>query len=101
MITASLEFTDSNLKGKQNGVKYFCQRNKFIFCMVLSHFVLSVYSDPTGSNLLKNVTHHTESTGESSLPLVAKIVGSSLLALLCFSGIFWFAFRYRKKSRSV
>ena len=68
--------------------------------MVLSYFVLSVYSDSTGGNLLhNNETYHGQSTGESSLPLVAKIVGSSLLALLCLSGVLWFAFRYRKKNR--
>jgi len=59
-----------------------------------------VYSDSTGGNLLlKSVTYHADSTGEPSLPLVVKIVGSSLLALLCLSGV-WFAFRYRRKCRS-
>ena len=58
------------------------------------HFL--VHSDSTGENLVnKNETYH-ESTGESSLPLVAKIVGP-LLALLCLSGILLFA--YRRKSR--
>jgi len=76
--------------------------NKFILRMVRSHFALSVYSDSTGGNLLlKSVTYHAESTGEPSLPLVVKIVGSSLLALLCLSRVLWFAFRYRKKNRSV
>ena len=56
-----------------------------------------MHSDSTGENLVnKNETSHGESTGESSLPLVAKIVGP-LLALLCLSGILWFA--YRRKSR--
>ena len=68
--------------------------------MVLSYFVLSVQLHSRGRNILhNNETHHGLSTGESSLPLVAKIVGSSLLALLCFSGVLWFAFRYRKKYR--
>ena len=57
-------------------------------------------ADPTGGNLLhNNETYHDRSTGESSLPLVAKIVGSLVLALLCLSGVLWFAFRYRRKSR--
>ena len=67
---------------------------------MLSYHPLSVYSDHTEGNLvLKNETYHAESTGESSLLLAAKIVGSSLMALLCLSGILWFAFRYRRKSR--
>ena len=57
-------------------------------------------ADPTGGNLLhNNETYHDRSTGESSLPLVAKIVGSLVLALLCLSGVLWFGFRYRRKSR--
>ena len=53
----------------------------------------------SGGHLLKNVTYHAENTEKSSLPQVAKILGSSLLALLCLSGVLSFAFRYRKKNR--
>ena len=66
--------------------------------MPLSYFVLSD-SASTGGHLLKNVTYHTGNTEKSSLPLIAKILGGSLLALLCLSGVLWFAFRYRKKNR--
>ena len=98
MITTSLKLTFSSLKSKQNNA--FVARKEFIFRMVLSYFVLSVHSNSSGSNhLLKNVTSRAESTGKSSWPLVAKIVSSSLLALLCFSGILWFAFRSRKRNR--
>ena len=72
----------------------------FILSRVLSYFFFSVYStDATGGNLHNNDTYHGQSTGKSSLPLEAMIVGSSLLALLCLSGALWFAFRYRRKSR--
>ena len=54
-----------------------------------------LYLNSTG----ENETHHGHSTGESSLPLVAKIVGSSVLALLCFGGVLWFALRYLRKRR--
>jgi len=75
-------------------------RKQFIFRMVLSYFVLSVHSNASGSNnLLKNVTSRAESPGESSWPLVAKTVSCSLVALLCFGGILWFVFRYRKRNR--
>jgi len=61
-----------------------------------------VNSDSAGRNLvLKNVTSRAENTEESTWPLVATIVGSSLLALLCLSGVLWFAFKYRRKSRLV
>ena len=53
--------------------------------------------DSTGGNLHGNETYNGQSTGKSSLQLVAAIVGSSLLALLCLSGILWFAFRNRRK----
>ena len=43
-----------------------------------------------------NTYHDGQSTRESSLPLLAKIAGGSLLALLCFSGLLWFALRYRR-----
>ena len=67
--------------------------------MALSYFVLSD-SGSTGDNLLpKNVTYHAENTEKSSLPLVATIVGSSLLVLLCLSGVLWFGLRSRKKNR--
>ena len=57
-------------------------------------------ADPTGGKLLhNNETYLDRSTGKPSLPLVANIVGSSLLALLCLGGGLWFAFRYRRKSR--
>ena len=63
-------------------------------------FLVLVYSDDSsGGNLvLGNETFSSQSTGKSSLQLVATIVGSSLLALLCLSGILWFAFRNRRKS---
>ena len=60
----------------------------------------SVNADSPGRNLvLKNVTSRAENTEESTLPLVATLVGSSVFALLCLSGVSWFAFRYRRKSR--
>ena len=66
-----------------------CLRNSFFIVLPVS----------IGGNVLhNNTTSHGQSTGESSLPLVAKIVGSSLLALLCLSGVLWFAFRHRRKS---
>ena len=70
------------------------------FCIVLSYFVLFLYSDSTGGDHLhNNETYSGQSAGESSLPLVAKILGSSLLALLCLSGVLWFALRYLRKRR--
>ena len=64
-------------------------------------FLSLLYStDSIAGNLLhNNGTFHGQSTGESSLPLVAKIVGSSLLVLLCLSGVLWFVFRYRRSNR--
>ncbi|KAL9957968.1 hypothetical protein ACROYT_G034928 [Oculina patagonica] len=55
-----------------------------------------------GDNYLhhKNATYLGLSTGNSSFPLVAKILGGSLLALLCFSGALWLALRHLRKSRS-
>jgi len=62
--------------------------------------VVSVYLNSRGSNLRhNNDTYHGQSTGEFYLSLVAKIVGSSVLGLLCFSGVLWFAFRYLKRNR--
>ena len=52
-----------------------------------------------GTLLHSNETYNDQSTGESSLPMVVKIVGSSLLGLLCLTGVLWFAIRYRRKSR--
>ena len=70
----------------------------FILSRVLSYFFFSVYStDSTGGNLHNNDTYHGQSTGESSLPLVAKILGSSISGLLFLSGVLWFALRYRRK----
>ena len=66
--------------------------------MALSYFFLSD-SDPAGDNLPKNVTYHADNTEKSSLPLVATIVGSSLMALLCLGGVLWFGLRSRKKNR--
>ena len=64
-------------------------------------FLSLLYSTGSiGGNLLhKNETFHGQSTGESSFALVAKIVGSSLLVLLCLSGVLWFLFRYRRRNR--
>ena len=57
-------------------------------------------SDSSGSNLPhNNQTYYGQKAGESSLPLVAKIAGSSLLVLLSLSAVLWFAFRYCRKSR--
>ena len=59
-----------------------------------------LHSDSIGEKFLdKNETYEGQSAGESPFPLVAKIVGCSLLALLCLSGVLWFAFGHRKKSR--
>jgi len=75
------------------------KKNKhFLYGVVVFRSLL--YSDSTGGNILhNNGTYHGHSTGESSLLLVAKIVGSSLLALLCLSGVLWFALRYLRKRR--
>ena len=64
-------------------------------------FLSLLYStDSIGGNLVhNNETFHGQSTGESSLPLVAKIVGSSLLVLFCLSGVLWLVFRYRRRNR--
>ena len=65
-------------------------------------FLYLLYSDSTGGNFIhNNETDHGQSTGESSLLLVAKISGSSILALLCLSGILWFVLRHRRKNRWV
>ena len=62
--------------------------------MVLSYFVL--YANSAGGNRLHNNETY-QSTGESSLLLVAKILGSSISGLLCLSGVLWLALRYRRK----
>ena len=58
------------------------------------HISLSIEEN----HLNTNETSRNQGTGEFSLPLMAKIVGSSVLSLLCLSGILWFGFRYRNKS---
>ena len=96
MIAKSLKQTGPGLKNKQTEVKYLCQ---FQQGFVVFYFLVSS-ADSTGGTLLhNNDTYLDSSTGKSSLPLVAKIVGSLLLALLCLSGGLWFAFKYRRKSR--
>ena len=60
-----------------------------------------LHSDSSGGNLPhNNQTYHGQNTGESSLSLVAKIAGSSLLVLICLIGVLWFAFRYRRSRKS-
>ena len=72
---------------------------RFQQSFVVFHFLVHS-ADSTGDNLLhNNETYRGQSNGKSSLPLEATIVGSLLLALLCLSGVLWFAFRYRRKSR--
>ena len=66
---------------------------------VVFHFFVYSADSTEGNRLHNNETYHYQSPEESSLPLVAKILGSLLSALLCLSGILWFAFRYRRKSR--
>ena len=66
---------------------------------VVFHILVFSADSTADTPLHNNETYHGQSAGESSLSRVAKIVGSSLSALLCLSGVLWLAFRYRRKSR--
>ena len=78
-------------------VTYRVEHSEIKFISTRGHVISSMYS--TDSILHNSETYPDQSNGESTLPLLAKFVGSSLLALLCSSGVLWFAFRYRSKSR--
>ena len=69
----------------------FFRQKKLLLSLVVV-FRSLLYSISTGDNHL-----HDQSNGQSSLLLVAKILGSSISGLLCLSGILWFALRYRRK----
>ena len=62
-------------------------------------FFSLLYPDSIGGIVLQNneTAYHGQSTGESTLQLVATILGSSISGLLCLSGVLWFALRYRRK----